>query len=184
MTPCNTLHVNAPLIRQIFFCEWGRVMEGQWRKWTQRNGQFFKIESSTVVIESFVINSPSQGVESYHPFYWFVTSVTRLGDLLDFGQVLKAFGNNQFAKISHILSQFFVRVSKSIIFLVKSFLGNFYRHLAIFSVNKTRKKISVQILPENLFFKWAILDLFFVYFRSFSNRQYKFYNKSMQKMSI
>ena len=111
-------------------------------------------------------------------------SVTRLGDLLDFGQVLKAFGNNQFAKISHILSQFFVRVSKSIIFLVKSFLGNFYRHLAIFSVNKTRKKISVQILPENLFFKWAILDLFFVYFRSFSNRQYKFYNKSMQKMSI
>ena len=27
----------------------------------------------------------------------------------------------------------FVKVSKSIIFLVKSFLGNFYRHLAIFS---------------------------------------------------
>ena len=27
---------------------------------------------------------------------------------------------------------FFVKVSKSIIFLVKSFLGNFYRHLAIF----------------------------------------------------
>ena len=29
--------------------------------------------------------------------------------------------------------QFFVKVSKSIIFLVKSFLGNFYRRLAIFS---------------------------------------------------
>ena len=34
------------------------------------------------------------------------TSVTRLGDLLDFGQVFKAFGNNKFAQISHILRQF------------------------------------------------------------------------------
>ena len=33
-------------------------------------------------------------------------SVTRLGDLLDFGQVFYAFGNNLFAKISHILRQF------------------------------------------------------------------------------
>ena len=33
-------------------------------------------------------------------------SVTRLGDLLDFGQVFKAFGNNKFAQISHILRQF------------------------------------------------------------------------------
>ena len=34
------------------------------------------------------------------------SSVTRLGDLLDFWQVFKAFGNNQFAQISHILRQF------------------------------------------------------------------------------
>ena len=34
-------------------------------------------------------------------------SVTRLGDLLDFGQVFKAFGNNnKFAQISQFLSQF------------------------------------------------------------------------------
>ena len=33
-------------------------------------------------------------------------SVTRLGDLLDFGQVFKAFGNNYFAQISHTLRQF------------------------------------------------------------------------------
>ena len=33
-------------------------------------------------------------------------SVTRLGDLLDFGQVFKALGNNEFAQISHILRQF------------------------------------------------------------------------------
>ena len=33
------------------------------------------------------------------------SSVTRLGDLLHFGQLLKAFGNNYFAQISHILRQ-------------------------------------------------------------------------------
>ena len=32
--------------------------------------------------------------------------VTRLGDLLDFGQLFKACGNNKFAQISHILRQF------------------------------------------------------------------------------
>ena len=46
-----------------------------------------------------------------------LTNATRLGDLLDFGLLFKAF----------------VKVSKSLIFLVKSFLGNLYRHLAIFS---------------------------------------------------
>ena len=35
-----------------------------------------------------------------------LNSVTILGDLLDFGQLFKAFGNNQFAQISHILRQF------------------------------------------------------------------------------
>ena len=34
-------------------------------------------------------------------------SVTRLGDLLNFGQLFKACGNNQFAQIYHILRQFF-----------------------------------------------------------------------------
>ena len=33
-------------------------------------------------------------------------SVTRLGDLLDFGQLFKAFGNKKFAQIYHILRQF------------------------------------------------------------------------------
>ena len=53
-------------------------------------------------------------------------SVTRLGNLLDFGQLFKACGDNYFAKIAHIFRQFLG------IFLVKSFLGNFYRHLAKF----------------------------------------------------
>ena len=63
---------------------------------------------------------------------WSGGSVTKFGDLLDFEQLFKAFGNNYIAQISHILRHFFVKVSKSIIFLVKSFLGDFYRHLAIF----------------------------------------------------
>ena len=40
-------------------------------------------------------------------------SETRLGDLLDFGQLFKACDNNKFAQISHILRHFFVKVSKS-----------------------------------------------------------------------
>ena len=48
-------------------------------------------------------------------------SVTRLGDLFHFGHLYKASGNNYFAQ-----SAIFVKVSKSLIFLVKSFLGNFY----------------------------------------------------------
>ena len=37
---------------------------------------------------------------------WLLTSVTRFGNLLDFWQVFKAFGNNYFAQFSHILRQF------------------------------------------------------------------------------
>ena len=35
-----------------------------------------------------------------------VTIVTRLGDLLHFGQLFKACGNNHFAKIAHIFREF------------------------------------------------------------------------------
>ena len=38
--------------------------------------------------------------------YNIATSVTRLGDFWQFGQLYKAFGNNLFAQISHILRQF------------------------------------------------------------------------------
>ena len=37
------------------------------------------------------------------------SSVTRLGNFLDFGQPFKAFGKNQFAQISHILKQLLYR---------------------------------------------------------------------------
>ena len=38
-----------------------------------------------------------------------LSSVTRVGDLLDFGQLFEAFGNNYFAQNSHILRQFLKR---------------------------------------------------------------------------
>ena len=41
-----------------------------------------------------------------------ITSVTRLGDLLDFRQLFKAFGNNQFTQISNIPRQFLYRCQK------------------------------------------------------------------------
>ena len=40
---------------------------------------------------------------------WEVGSVTRLGDLLHFGQLFKACGNNYFTQIAHIFRQFWLR---------------------------------------------------------------------------
>ena len=63
---------------------------------------------------------------------WIESSVTILGNLLHFGQLFKVCSNNYLAQTAHILRQIFVNVSKSFIFLVQSFLGNFYSHLATF----------------------------------------------------
>ena len=57
------------------------------------------------------------------------SSVTRLGDILDFGQILEQ--QLICPNLPHSLA-IFVKVSKSFIFQVKPFLGNFYRDLAIF----------------------------------------------------
>ena len=60
-------------------------------------------------------------------------SVTRLGDLLDFGQLFKAFGTTiNFPKSPTFLGNFFKGVKIFKFFLMKSFLGIFYRHLATF----------------------------------------------------
>ena len=60
-----------------------------------------------------------------------LTSVTRLGDFCTLGNFLKPLATINLPQSSPFLG-IFVKVSKSFIFLVKSFLGNFYRHLAIF----------------------------------------------------
>ena len=54
-----------------------------------------------------------------------MSSVTRLGDLFDFGHLFKAFGNNYFAQIGHIF-------------------GNFCKGVQIF--NCSNKLIFVQLL--------------------------------------
>ena len=60
-----------------------------------------------------------------------ITSVTRLGDLLDFGPLFKAFGNNYFHK-SHTFLGNFSKGIKIFIFSSEIILGNFYRYLATF----------------------------------------------------
>ena len=73
------------------------------------------------------------------------TSVTRLGDILHFGQLFKACGNNYFAQIAHILA-IFVKVSKSYVFLVKSFLGNFGHFLLVTLVRTNHHSIRYMIV--------------------------------------
>ena len=71
---------------------------------------------------------PDQGYLLHKLFWpnlmilWEVGSVTRLGDLLHFGQLFKACGNNYFTQIAHILGNF-CKGLKSFIFLLKSFIG-------------------------------------------------------------
>ena len=52
------------------------------------------------------------------------SSVTRLDDLLHFGLLLKACGHNYLPKLSTFLGNFY-KGFKTLIFLVKSFSGNF-----------------------------------------------------------
>ena len=59
---------------------------------------------------SFVWRHHKSNIQEVHPKVWetkFSSSVTKFGNLLDFVQLFKAFGNNYFAQISHILRQFF-----------------------------------------------------------------------------
>ena len=59
-------------------------------------------------------------------------SVTRLGNLLHFRQLLNAPGNNYFAQNANKFYAIFVQLSKYFILIAKSFLGRFYSHLATF----------------------------------------------------
>ena len=56
----------------------------------------------------------------------------QIGWFIALWQLFKASGNNYFVQIAHILRQLLLRCPKSFIFTLKYFLGNFYRHLAIF----------------------------------------------------
>ena len=60
-----------------------------------------------------------------------VSSVISLGDLLHFGQLFKACGNDYFAQIAHILDNF-CKVVEIFNFSREIILGNLYRHFATF----------------------------------------------------
>ena len=55
-----------------------------------------------------------------------MSSVTRLGDLLYFGYLLKACGNNYFAQIAPTFLGIFCKGFKNFHFSSEIFLGNFY----------------------------------------------------------
>ena len=66
--------------------------------------------TTTRQLTSFQLTSPKMTFPSTGTLPYasqgVLNSVTRLGDLLHFGQLFKACGNNYFARISHILRQF------------------------------------------------------------------------------
>ena len=71
--------------------------------------------------------------DSFLPFNYVGTyQCDQIGQFLHFGQSFKVGGNNYFTQITHIVMRFIVKVLKSFIFLVESFLGNFFKHWAIF----------------------------------------------------
>ena len=65
------------------------------------------------------------------PIDTYLNSVTRLGNLLDFGQVLKPLATINLPKSPTFLGNFCKGV-KNYHFSNENILGNFYRHLAIF----------------------------------------------------
>ena len=65
------------------------------------------------------------------------TSVTRLGGLLEFGQLFKAFGNNKFAQFSHIL-RLFLATPASFSFIFDLFQTN---------INTILQQINVKNVP-------------------------------------
>ena len=57
------------------------------------------------------------------------------------------------------------------------------RSIRIF-LQTSRNELAINLWALNTFFKWPVTGLFFVYFRSLSNKHYNISNKLMWKMSI
>ena len=66
-----------------------------------RHDKLVVLEIEVLVVEGVAVNAENYNLTMYKEI-----SVTRLDDLLDFGQLFKDFGNNYFAPISPILRQF------------------------------------------------------------------------------
>ena len=64
----------------------------------------------------------------------------QIGRFITLWQLFKAHGNNYFAHSANWFLAIFVNLSKSFIFLAKSFLGNFYWHLGLFTGHTACKR--------------------------------------------
>ena len=78
-------------------------------------------------------------------------SVTRLGDLLDFGHVFKAFGNNNLPKSPTYLCNFY----KVVILLVKSFLATSIDIWRFFSGHTGESKTFTASNIPNIIALWS-----------------------------
>ena len=103
----------------------------------------FHFSFSSVTVRGFQEHSPLHTIAG--------TSETRLGAFLYFGQLFKAWAIIILPKSPTHFRQFFVKVSKSFILLKKSFLGNFYRHLATFYWSHWSEPENVNILRKRMY---------------------------------
>ena len=91
-------------------------------RWTDKTGRWSSPREGWWVFWAFENSRPlfTNSKIFLPPFILMSNSVTRLGDILDFGQVLKPLATINLPKSPTFLGNF-VKVSKSIIFPVKSF---------------------------------------------------------------
>ena len=62
--------------------------------------------ATAAVVVQFFLTPPDVAQTCWTIWTYLPTSVTRFGDLLNFGQLFKASGNNYFAQLAYILGNF------------------------------------------------------------------------------
>ena len=100
-------------------------------RWTDLVYLFFWIElkaNKQTNIQSYFAKQTFDALQLQLPAYY---SVTRLGNILHFGQLFKACGINYFAQIAHILVNF-CKVVEIFHFCSEIIFGQLYRNLATF----------------------------------------------------
>ena len=156
---------DIPIVQKVFF--WIKCSDIFWFKITHiLHKSMYKITYmqswwATLVVliclhHPLVTHLNPDRLQQLCSAFWFTISVTRLSDFLHFGKVFKAIGNNYFIQI-------FEKVSKSFILLVKSYLGNFYRDLAIFS-GHTDQDLFYKTFFLKFTFKWTWIKYIFPQF--------------------
>ena len=74
--------------------------------------------------------SLERNIKILREFHLFLDNVTRLGDLFQFRRIFQSLWQQLFCPNCPYFWAIFIQLSKYLIILVESFLGNFYRYLA------------------------------------------------------